>query len=87
MREHKNDIRNNKTSSGIVNHVNATDHEFDFANVGLIFPNSNVSNRRIVESSLIINNKQNCVNLNNGFVNLEQSIANSLCNMLNLKIN
>ena len=86
MEEHKNDIKNNKTASGIVNHVNVTGHEFDFVNVGLIFPNPNISSRHIVESSTIITNKQNCVNLNNGFVNLDNSIASSICNMLNLKL-
>ena len=85
MGEHKNDIKNNKKSSAIVNHVNSVDHDFDFDNVSLLFPNSNISNRHIVESGLIINNKENCVNLNNGFVSLERSMANSLCNVLKLK--
>ena len=84
LREHRNDIKNNKSASGIVNHVNEMDHEFDFDNAAIIFPSSNVSKRHIVESSIINKNKQNCVNLNSGFVNLNESMSNSVCSLLRL---
>ena len=84
MREHRNDIKNNKSAGGFVNHVNEMDHEFDFDNAAIIFPSSNVSKRHIVESSIINKNKQNCVNLNSGFVNLNESMSNSVCSLLKL---
>ena len=84
MNEHKNDVKNNKASSGIAQHVNLTNHEFDFDNVSLITPNSNISKRHVIESSLIIKNKSNCVNLNNGFVVLDNFASNLVCNYLNL---
>ena len=86
MREHKNDIKNDKVSSGIVKHVNETDHEFDFKNVELIYPNSNSSKRHIVETSFINTNKLKCVNLNSGFVCLDNIVSNNVCKLLKLKI-
>ena len=82
-REHKNDIKN-KISSGIVFHINKTDHDFDFDNAAIIFPNSNISKRHIVESSIINKHKLNCVNLNNGFVSLESNVSNFVCELLKL---
>ena len=85
IKEHQNDIKYSKPASGIVEHTHNMGHQFDFKKTNLIFPNSNKSKRHIIESSAIISNKQNCVNLNNGFVDIDNFISKHVCKTFDLE--
>ena len=52
MKEHKKDICNVKSHSGVVDHVLKTGHDFNFLNIPIIYPNMNVS-KRYMESLYI----------------------------------
>ena len=66
IKEHVKDIEHNKPESGVVTHVNATGHYFDFAGANIIFPSNNLQKRHLVESALIKTNNSHVTNLNLG---------------------
>ena len=76
MKEHKHDIVINKPMSAVSSHVHETGHGFNFDNAKLIFPCTDLSKRHIVESSMIKHYGDRCVNLNNGFVALDDYTNN-----------
>ena len=85
MKEHKKDVCNGKVSSGVFDHIFNSGHYFDFDNVEIIYPNSNVSKRHIVESLYISLSNDKCTNLNRGFICLDSVSLCNICKLLKLK--
>ena len=84
--EHKAAARNTKNTSGLTNHCIKEKHGFDFDNAKLVFKNANTVKRKVVEAALISINKSNCVNLNTGFVPLDETVSSCISNNFNISL-
>ena len=66
-KEHIKDIEKRKLGSGIVEHSENMGHDFDFDKAKLVHLSKDINARHVMESALIMNNLNKCVNLNRGF--------------------
>ena len=85
--EHKRDIRNNKVESGIAQHSNRFNHNFNFNKAKIIFHCHKTRRRKVVESALIrkhIVDGVSC-NLNKGFSPQNEILSDYITDVLYLK--
>ncbi len=82
LKEHKTDIINRKSHSGVANHVLETSHNFDFEQAKIVYPCSDKRKRHLVESALIIEQSEYCVNLNTGFSPHNKLLAKTICSLV-----
>ena len=67
---------NKKLSSAAVSHFFDSGHCLDYNNSKIVFKNSNLFKRHIVESAIINTNSGNCINQNVGFAPFNHLVSN-----------
>ena len=76
MKNHRNDIRNEKTTNPIVKHILENDHRVNIGNSKLVKRVNNVNERKLIET-ILINNVPNFNIYQNSF-NIDISVSNIL---------
>ena len=84
LKEHIRDVKDKKISSAPFNHFINTGHSLNYDNTQLIYKNSNVYKRHLVESSFINCNKNICINQNLGFAPVNITLSKCIFDNLNL---
>ena len=76
MYQHKNDLRNDNRNSPLVEHRDKFSHPIDPNLSKLFLPMSNLQNRKLFESYIIVNSENLC--RNDGMLSNDTSLVNFL---------
>ncbi|XP_076029167.1 uncharacterized protein LOC143018013 [Oratosquilla oratoria] len=84
INQHKKYVREGNQSSGIFNHMNHFNHPVDWDNAKVITYNNNITERNLIECSLIKSSKGINVNLHQGLYKLDSFISHEISKLFEL---